>query len=160
MTDSYLKREWLRKLKRYNIEEEHYDKVKEKLETQTDHEISEEDVIWNLLKMVESDLESHQDLKDIYFDTALFLFKQERDEFYEYLKKSKEMELLEIKEIGIVDKVEIMAADESCESCKKLNGQIFELEVAMKEMPIPNEDCTTWNPNKGWCRCLYQPVVE
>ncbi len=53
---------------------------------------------------------------------------------------------------GGIKYVEILPAPDSCESCKKLGGKQYKLNVAPE---LPNEDCT----HKMGCRCCYLPVV-
>lgn len=59
---------------------------------------------------------------------------------------------------NVVRKVEILASEDSCEYCRKLNGQTFSIEEAVKNSPIPVENC---NQERGYgCRCTFLPVVE
>lgn len=54
-----------------------------------------------------------------------------------------------------VDKVDILATDDSCPSCKELeaNGPY----PADTVPALPNPDCAH---HIGWCRCTYLPVIE
>ena len=49
--------------------------------------------------------------------------------------------------------VEILAASDSCESCKKLAGKHYKLDEAPE---LPNPNCT----HKMGCRCCFLPVVS
>jgi len=56
-------------------------------------------------------------------------------------------------ESGVLEYVEILAAPDSCESCKKLVGKRYKL----SEVPeLPNEHCI----HELGCRCVVIPVVE
>ena len=49
--------------------------------------------------------------------------------------------------------VEVSAAPDSCESCKKLQGKRYRVDKAPK---LPNPNCT----HKVGCRCMYLPCVD
>ena len=65
-------------------------------------------------------------------------------------------ELRRLEMSGVVKRIEILADEESCLACKKLNGKTFSFEEAAKENPIPAKDC---NHEYG-CRCAYLPKVR
>lgn len=61
-----------------------------------------------------------------------------------------------------LDKVEIAAAKDSCEACKAQEGRVLKLDTALREMPVPCEDCTRTlreSDERGFCRCDYLPVT-
>ena len=83
------------------------------------------------------------------------------ERFHYLLSQARRMELLHYKEIGSIH-VEILAKpNEACETCAKQNGMIFEIDEAMKIMPLPHPKCTRIYEGhvEGWCRCTYLPVV-
>jgi SPP1 gp7 family putative phage head morphogenesis protein len=60
------------------------------------------------------------------------------------------MELLDLKKAGIKQvKIYTCNDDHVCGQCKKLSGKVFEIDKALKEMPIPN------NCENDKCRCWY-----
>ncbi len=62
-------------------------------------------------------------------------------------------ELEEYKDSGVVHYVEINAAPNSCESCKKLHGKRYKLNEAQE---LPNPSCT----HELGCRCVYLSCVD
>jgi len=57
------------------------------------------------------------------------------------------------KKSGVVKRVEILAAPDSCDACKKISGKRFKL----GEVPeLPYEHCT----HEMGCRCTLLPIVE
>lgn len=54
---------------------------------------------------------------------------------------------------GVVKQVEILAAPNSCEACKKISGKKFKLNEVLE---LPHEHCT----HKMGCRCTLLPVVK
>lgn len=66
--------------------------------------------------------------------------------------------LINYKESGVISYVEILAAGEnSCNTCRAMNGKKFLLEAAIKNPPLPVKNCTGVF---GYCRCCYVPVVD
>jgi hypothetical protein len=64
-----------------------------------------------------------------------------------------QIEISNYKKRNVVCAVEVLAARDSCEACKKLNGQRFALNQALE---LPYEHC---DHNLG-CRCGYLPIVK
>jgi len=98
----------------------------------------------------------------VYYEMADFLVSEDKDS-----KKTKELgytmklrfqkgELKRIKQSQVVKKIEVLADDDSCRKCLKLNGKIFSIDKALKKNPLPVERCT----HKYGCRCTYLPVVK
>jgi hypothetical protein len=52
----------------------------------------------------------------------------------------------------ILDGVEVLAAHDTCDACKKWTGKVYPLD---KAPALPNPGCT-----RGHCRCTYIPVVK
>ncbi len=102
------------------------------------------------------------------FQQAYELFEQENDAHFTYLYASKFFQLMRISSLDYLhsNKVEIVTArNESCKHCRELQGKVFTIEQAFKEMPIPVKSCTKFcgqenaHPDIGWCRCLWEPVL-
>jgi hypothetical protein len=74
----------------------------------------------------------------------------------EYLKSSARGRLLELKEAGI-ETAEILAGDDGCPACLAMNHRTFSVEEALRDMPLPNRDCTKHleNENHSICRCIW-----
>jgi len=56
---------------------------------------------------------------------------------------------------SVVRGVEILADQSSCKKCKKLDGKEFSLQKALKENPLPVNDCEHYYG----CRCVYLPII-
>jgi hypothetical protein len=62
-----------------------------------------------------------------------------------------------------VKEVEVLAAPDSCEACKRLAGRKFTLDEVSSEHPLPCLECTRKlrkKDEKPFCRCIYLPVIE
>lgn len=112
------------------------------------------DVVWNLLnKLTFKYAHDFQKLSNVHFMAATFLEYegQKRKMILPQSIMASKYQLLEIRVRGR-DKVKCISATRergACSNCTKLNGQIFPIHQAMKELPLPNK-CT----NKR-CRCTY-----
>lgn len=98
-----------------------------------------------------------------YFEMALRLYKEGKEDFRELQRMSKEIDLKSSQSFGL-EKVEILSAgDLSCAACRQLSGKIFTVKEALEKMPLPNENCAfQLRKNKpiGWCRCVYVPFLR
>jgi hypothetical protein len=82
-------------------------------------------------------------------------------EFHEELKESKKFELLNLKRHDFVKNVQIITNSDSCEICMSHSDEVFSIETALKEMPLPHVDCSrNLYSNKGFCRCSYLIINE
>src|SRR3989344_7626921 len=92
-----------------------------------------------------------------YYEMADFQKKEGKDNNqmrglgYKMKLKITEEELRRYSESGVLEKVEILSAPDSCNLCKKLTGKIISIKDAMTQKPIPNEKCE----HKYGCRCGY-----
>ncbi len=53
--------------------------------------------------------------------------------------------------------------DKACSECRPQHGREYNIDDAMREMPIPVKLCkfqADKNPHGGWCRCSYMPVGD
>lgn len=99
------------------------------------------------------------ELGTLYFKLALFKYKI-GNEFFSYLQHSNKMQLLQLKQDGY-EKVKIVSIN-SCEGCQKLNGRMLTIDEALREKPIPYQNCSheIEKGKPGWCLCHYQPVFK
>lgn len=143
--------------------EEEFYKEKEILQKRFGKEPSVSDVKWGLLNkrageaMKKSDFSA---LSGIYFQMALQKHEEEKN-CQEEQRQAQKMQLLTLKQGGVVNRVEILSKD-GCEKCKRLNGKIFSVAEAIKDSPLPVIQCThklNKDAPNGWCRCTYLPVV-
>lgn len=154
-------REWLDFLSRYGITREDFDNRHKAFSEKHEALVNDNDVIWSLYNELIAKTTDYHDLKMIYYNMAILLNKEGK-EFFHILQLSSKMQLMTMKQMDI-KKVEISTAGEgSCESCRKLEGRIFRIEDALEKMPIPCKKCNmeVFTEGKGFCRCMYSPVIE
>lgn len=101
-----------------------------------------------------------QSLSGIYFEIALQKHKEGGLSFITQ-QQARKMELMGDEKNGVA-KVKILA-DVGCDECKKFDGSVFNIEDALKEMPLPVKKCI-YKINEeapdGWCRCSYLPQID
>jgi len=127
-------------------------------------EPSKHDVIWGILNgLILKNADDYYILSRLYYKLA-FIANKEKKEFFHLLQKSKEMTLKNMQKDRVIEKVEIDAVgyDDLCEECSKLDGKIFTIKEALRQMPIPNRNCTTRidGGKRGFCRCEYVVHIE
>jgi uncharacterized Zn finger protein (UPF0148 family) len=109
-----------------------------------------------LRSVAENSPELHQ-RKMAYSSLALCADK-EGQPYRELLLQAARCELLLFKQRS-VGKVEILTGGpgNACSQCEGLHGQIWEIDEALKTMPIPSPTCTSTllGSTAGFCRCTY-----
>lgn len=97
-----------------------------------------------------------------YYEMADFLKNEGKDASnlrkigYQMKLKLQSDDLKRFIDSDVIKNVEILATDDSCDVCKKLNHKVLSVREAQLKRPIPAEECT----HKYGCRCVYLPVVE
>ncbi|OGI15525.1 MAG: hypothetical protein A2Z52_00540 [Candidatus Moranbacteria bacterium RBG_19FT_COMBO_42_6] len=149
-------KKWIKKLQLYGISKNDFDNEKKILSNKFGKEIKDEDVIWNFFIKITLKTTDLQELKGLYYDKALFLNEEGKNCLVQ-LQQSAKCELMYLKQQGFVDKVKIFAAQDSCAECKKMDGKTFNINDALKIMPIPCKKCSydLLGKGKGFCRCCY-----
>ena len=142
--------QWLRRVKQDGSSDHDLDRVRKSLTERFGEQPTDADVVWALLNETGDN-----------FSMALFLYEEGRD-FLQLLQQLRETELMRYNEWGTPTQVEILAGDDSCDSCKSQNGRILTVDEALKTMPIPNKSCTyeLERGKLGWCRCVYLPAID
>lgn len=83
--------------------------------------------------------------------------------FHEYLTKANICELHYYKQSG-VKRVEILTAGHgnACTECESNSKKVFEIDDALRIMPLPQPACTRTIAGKrlGFCRCSYIPAFK
>jgi hypothetical protein len=89
------------------------------------------------------------------------LNKYESIEHFNDKRKEEKSRLLNYKRSSVFEKVKI-SSHGGCEACQELHGKIFTIDEALKEMPIPNKECTFIFDGKipRYCMCRYTPLIE
>lgn len=124
------------------------------------------DVMWRLMQEWVLEIPDPFQQARGYYYKAEFLHKEGRDWsrmkalWREAKRRSHEEELREYAKSSVVKKVEILGR--GCEACQKLDGRVLSIEEALKNGPLPCEDCTTWEEKGvgGWCRCSYVACTQ
>jgi len=149
---------WKRNLERYDITNEQFEKEKKELSKRFKKKASDNDVVWSLFnKLILKHISNFSKLSSIYYDMALFL-NDEGKNSYDMKYQSTKMQLLDFKQQGVKKVRWVSSAGvRTCEKCKSLNGKIYLIERALKNMPLPLKDCK--NLENG-CRCCWVASVE
>ncbi|MBI2415792.1 MAG: hypothetical protein HYV33_03970 [Candidatus Kerfeldbacteria bacterium] len=149
----------LKNLSPYGMGKKDFEIEKNELEKKFGQQPTDQDVLYSLFNKLVVQTSDFQDLKSIYYSMALFLNEEGHDSLNAN-RSSAKMGLAALKNFG-VKKVEILV-NSGCEECQKLAGQIFDIDKAMTDLPIPNQACKydLNNNDKPLCRCEYLPVID
>ena len=152
---------WLNDLSQYGITKSDFDSNKDALAKKFGKEPYPRDVIWGIFNQLILKTNDLRTLSTIYFQMALFLNEENKDSSLQ-LKLHYKMILLDYKNSGVIDRVEICACDNSCPECKKDWHNRLSINEALKTIPLPNKKCTfRFNDNKKpFCRCTYIPIMK
>ena len=97
-----------------------------------------------------------------HYEKAIELSQKGKDPLRE-LRLASKMALLNYKKAGF-KKVRWVASygSRTCKKCTSLNGKIYSIEKALKDMPLPLKDCKNFmnSPKYGFCRCCWVPVIN
>ena len=156
--------DYVKNLEIYGITERDYENVRIDLTKKFGHNANPHDVIWSLLHKVSQLLvrkhEFHA-VSSIYYLKALFLNEEGKDSYNqrrEAIRWDLQYNIESMKQVGLkMRKATVLAAGNSCDACKALDGKTFTPEEALEQMPIPCGSCTyilNKSPN-GFCRCEY-----
>ena len=149
---------WKKNLERYDIKNKQFEKEKKELSKRFKKEASDRDVIWSLFnKLILKYVNNFQELSSIYYDMAIFL-NEEGKSSYDMKYQSIKMRLLHYKQ-NDVKKVRWVASlgERTCKKCEALDGKIFTIEKALKDIPLLVKNCK--NLEDG-CRCTLVPIVK
>jgi len=91
-----------------------------------------------------------QGLSMTYFHQALWLYETGRP--YEQLKVEAEKARAQDYALRGIRQLEIMGG--CCDNCGRFQSRIYPIEQALREWPVPVEECTN-----GWCVCTWLLVV-
>jgi hypothetical protein len=147
---------WIRKLESDGV-------TREDFERQRKRSASDADAIWALFNQVTQSYMKcgdYQGLSAVYYDMALFLDEEGKDSL-KVGQAARKMTLMDFKETGVVDAVEIVGGG-GCSKCQALVGRRLSIDEALRTMPIPCAACEDYlnYPNRGLCRCIYVAAVD
>ena len=91
------------------------------------------------------------------------LYRQNNEDFYQWLQLSNYIKLLYAKYQKNATSVKISnrLVAHPCQFCRDHNNDIFTIEEAFNEMPLPHKECTNGLLNEGltlaigFCQCYY-----
>lgn len=145
---------WIRVAESYGATKEDFLNTQISLRKQFGFEPPFRDVIWSLFN------QSIKRGQTPYYSMALFLDDEGRDPT-KMLQINNEIRLKQYKDMKVVRSVKIITAgDQSCESCKKLEGITYNIDEALKTSVLPCKNCSfhaSEHSKYGFCRCLYGP---
>lgn len=124
--------------------------------------LSDPDAVTSLLaRVVEQTNDLHK--RKMALGQLAVYAEQDGQPFYEYLVEANRCELHRYKQQG-VKKVEILTAGpgNACTECGSNARKIFEIDDALRLMPLPHPRCTHIIAGKspGFCRCSYVPAFD
>ncbi len=109
-----------------------------------------------LRSVAENSHDLHQ--RKMAYSSLALCSDKEGQPYRELLLQAAQCELLLLKQRS-VSKVEILTAGpgNACSQCEGLHGQIWEIDEALKVMPIPCPQCTRklFSDRSEFCSCLY-----
>ncbi len=150
---------WIRDLEPYGISEKDFilkrEEMSKKSEIWTDR-----DAIWSLFNDAAAKTEPNR-LQGLYYLMSLFR-NEEGGEDLAVRRASAESDLAQYRRMRVTE-VEVLAAPDSCEACKRLEGRKFTVEQVLAEHPLPCLECThklRKKDVKPFCRCIYLPVIN
>jgi hypothetical protein len=145
-----------KRLEHYGLNENSFQEGKSKLSKRFKHEAADNDVIWFLYNsLITNNIRNLNMLQMIYYEMSVFLDEEGKNSF-QIRQLCSKMELSRYRELGI-EKVTPLPAKDSCRECKKLQGKIFSISRALKEMPLPYKKCSRrlQNDKYAFCRCCW-----
>lgn len=122
------------------------------------------EVLWSVLNQFVRHFVQSEDLQSLstaYYLTARLLHAEGKD-WLDELQSAARVRLLYYRRENLANKVEITTADNACEACEQLAGQVLTIDDALARMPIPCQKCTheAHGGMMGFCRCSYAPKEQ
>lgn len=99
------------------------------------------DIEWMILNEKVLVVKDYQELKIIYDRMAYIIFEEGKNP-YELLKHARLSELYYLKTLD-VNCVQISCYKDKCNFYKEMNNKVYNIEEAIKLMPIPKKECTS-----------------
>lgn len=150
----------LNNFKMFGVTGNDFSKHKKLISDELNSEPNDLDVIESIYKELISKNTDFHTLKMIHFQMAIYLNGEGKDHF-KILQEAAKMELMFYKQRNINNVKISTAGEQSCESCQKLQDKILSIDDAFEKMPIPCRNCSYSfsKESKGFCRCIYVPVI-
>ena len=158
------RREFAERLRNVGASRREIDGARRKLAAQRSGEPpTDRDVFWAITNTKISQAIEEGDWHQaqyISYNRALADYEYGGERFFHYLEEASEGQLRKYQAEG-VKRAEIQSDD--CAVCKPRNGKKYAITKALRTLPIPHRDCEdNWsdNPQGGFCRCMWLPVVD
>lgn len=158
----YEKGKWMDDLQQYGIGEKDYEKQRAKLAKDWRREPNQRDVFWSIFNTLVVNRRDLQERASIYYSMALFLNEEGKD-FSGVLEEHHRTVLRDLKQRGTAEVIISSSVNEimGCDACKEQNGKTYQIDDALREMPLPCKNCSfVMGGKSGFCRCYYQPVLS
>ena len=144
--------DWLVRLAQFRITKAEFDSNRQNLSKQFGSLASINDTVWRILNEEVLKRRSFHDVEMAYYEMARLASTEDKDP-KPFCAEALRTQLTELKTQG-VKIVKIvgygMRNDSSCRKCRSLHGKKFDIEVALRELPIP----TVCEDELG-CKCSY-----
>lgn len=140
---------WVNRLDEHGVTPGQFQIERQRLSKQFGFQASLNDTVWRILNtLVTKDAEKAYDL-------MATLAREENKIPTPYLAESAKHRLLNYKKDGM-KKVTVRTCNDDfvCPSCRAIEGKVFSIDQALRDMPIPHM-CTS---DYG-CRCFYLPLL-
>ena len=150
-----------RNLESYGVGNKQFEGEQKKLSKRFNKEAPDTDTLWSLFNLLLIKYAGdYPKSKMIYYEMALFLDDEGRDSS-QMGEASRKMALIDFKQAGI-KKVKISSTTTSCKECKKQDRKVYDIDEALKKMPLPTKKCSHHlnNDKFGFCRCCWLSVSE
>ena len=150
------KEKWLNELKDFRISKKDYIQLDNTLSKRFGKKGKERDIIWALMNQaLINNINDYIKQYHIYYLMGKFIRDEGKNDSNQYFELSTKSLLLKYKSEGI-RKVRFLASlgERTCNSCLKLNGKMFDIEEALKNIPAPSKECKN-KDHHGYinCRC-------
>jgi len=144
--------DWLVRLAQFGITKNDLKKTRQILSEQFGVLASINDTVWRILNNQVIARNSFHTIEIAYYEMARLASMEGKDPM-PYCSHALQLQLNQLKSEG-VKTVKIvgygMRSDSSCEKCKLLHGETFDMEIALQDLPIPRL-CE----NEFGCKCSY-----
>jgi len=144
--------DWLERVQQLGITRSDFNHKRQKLSDRFGKKASVNDTAWGILNELIVSMKKRENQKIIYLEMAHIAIIEGKDPT-KYLAEAAKQDLFGYKALGIRRvKVYTTNDNEVCENCRKMSNKTYDIDQAIKDLPIPN-NCK----GNDFCRCWYSP---